>query len=698
MSRLLATDPWFSVLLDRSPDLAGQLAVALADYNGQDDTGFKEAVTSEACMPWSVLSALAERHPDMLAGIAGHPNADSTFVRECLTSDDVFVGMEAASSPVLAFRDVENAVDPGAENHAAILRVMADRSDVRAGFLSDLLDSDPEAFCLSVAGSPGLTDDLARRVLAFAGDVAAQGDEYDQLSAELTIAKLLDNQQCPNDVRAAAVLMDGPWNSPESRSPGQVVEPALVTWLLFMLPDAPRPMMDALVDLGHPAGMLYEFAESSAIPDDAGESLRLLRHYEIAQRALWPMLTLRADGSISSIPSELDAEACVLQVGDLDNGIEHNFAEAIADLGYAYRPRNWVEVGLLPEDFTVSRAWLEDEGWDDSEPLELARFMLAYAFAANGFLGSGITPDLSLTDDGLAVLSDMIPIYDTYYPARARWEHVVPFTWSGLALERKRAFLNYVVQAASSDDADLRLIAMDILIELALLPYLSERDLGPADMETIRGVITTDSPSDEAYRPRTARENLRTALALAPSSYGDLDAEQLHTMGQALKSRGHAEASQSAFRACLNAGGPYGLDAGASYAWQALRTDTSEDVVDAVEGVLSQDQSREGYDLTWLEQNLRSNLALCWLANGGAAESSRQVWEAYEYDNHVESLFFPAVLDYQAGNEGQARRAVKALSEADYDTLVEEFTQEVDIAQGWFRQWCLDCLETLRLR
>lgn len=666
-----STDDFFGQLVRQAPDLAELLVRQLLAYRGGELA--LSTVWPETQLPAGLITHLVSSDPEAHARSAlSHPNVSADLVMEYLYSPNEDLQVAAVASSVISYEVLESLKD------LSHLRVaIAGRADVDEAFLSSALSDSPgdvDAFW-AVATSPGLTAKVARYVLDASRDFDAQ------VSSSI-LQELYRNPLCPDEIRAAIVLITGP----QQERIDQLVTPNLITWTYLMLPDASREVIDALVSVGHPAGMLYEFVDTFDFPKDDGTSLPLLMEYEIAQRALWPTLLMRADADLSYIPSELNAEALILHVGDMEGispryGVQHNFAVGWSDLGFAMLPRPWIESALLPRGFSFSSEYIEEELQHcDFEVDDLARFACAYTFAApGGFLTHTADAALALTELGINVILDLPEIWDAMYAARIKWEFVSPFSLLALDRDRRRTFIDYCIAAARSDDPNVREAGLKVLGFLAVIPPAICGDLTKSDMQALRGFRDAE---------------LDAALTVAESEPTALDAGALLNAAHQLEESGHDLKAVQLLQAAAALGHVLGV---AKLSWRALQRDECDMFTDELEDCMPLVDAQWGEKSPVAVHNARSNLALCRLSLGGPPLAALAVWSASSASRHPESLLYQAVLAYREGDIVKARECLEGVDTETLSGLEDEFASETKVAQGWFLTWCRDCLRALEL-
>ena len=93
--------------------------------------------------------------------------------------------------------------------------------------------------------------------------------------------------------------------------------------------------------------------------------------------------------------------------------------------------------------------------------------------------------------------------------------------------------------------------------------------------------------------------------------------------------------------------------------------------------------------------NSRSNDALHRLALGASHDELREIWEdAHFQENHLESRFYPIMLDHFEGNSEKVNSRIALLNKNERNELVEIFQTLVD-QHEWIAGIARTCLELL---
>lgn len=187
----------------------------------------------------------------------------------------------------------------------------------------------------------------------------------------------------------------------------------------------------------------------------------------------------------------------------------------------------------------------------------------------------------------------------------------------------------------------------------------------------------------------------KLVLTLAPTYQEDVILrEGLNALGWNLRHLGEEPLAVECFLASAKLGSGNALS---TITWGWLLEGKYQEAVDFYKSVnyLVMTTRNNPSDFTQAP-NARSNNALNLWALGADPNHLRSIWsDEYLQGDHVESKFYPILIDYELGLEREALDALRALNRQQYEELIETFTEN-ETNQLWFGDLCRRSLALLK--
>lgn len=195
--------------------------------------------------------------------------------------------------------------------------------------------------------------------------------------------------------------------------------------------------------------------------------------------------------------------------------------------------------------------------------------------------------------------------------------------------------------------------------------------------------------------PNYIREVAKLVLDLAPSyQEDDILREGLNGLGWNLRHVGDEGLAVECFKAGAKLGSGNALS---TLTWGWMLEGKHQEAVDFFDSVYYLVMTTRKQEGDFIQApNARSNNALNLWALGADPTQLKTTWsDEYLQGDHVESKFYPILIDYEDGREKEALNALRALSRQQYDELIETFTEN-ESNQLWFGDLCRRSLALLR--
>jgi len=173
-------------------------------------------------------------------------------------------------------------------------------------------------------------------------------------------------------------------------------------------------------------------------------------------------------------------------------------------------------------------------------------------------------------------------------------------------------------------------------------------------------------------------------------------------LGNMLLQEGRIEEGLALLAASARQGFPWAL---ASYSWALIETgdyhralELGDEVLEVCETFIQYEADDPEIVEIGPEQlaNAKSNHALCLLAVGGPLATAKSIWIDGAPSGHLESRFYPAIVDMREGRLDQAQTRLESLSPNERTQVRNTLEDLRTHADEWLTNWCNDGLALLR--